>query len=157
LSTDGYTPDLEHSLSPDKGEPVRLAGDNNLYISTILRYCVVQAEGERGPWKVETTAYYHALETQDAKEIVSFQWHPAQASTFTFPHLHLEAGIGANLGILEKTHIPTGRIALEDVLRFAILELGVEPQREGWAEILGETQGRFEEWRTWHGSGPTPS
>lgn len=149
MSTDGYTPGLEHSLSPDRGEPVRLAGDDELCLSTIFMYRVVRAERGRDPWKVEATAYYHALETPDAKEIVAFHWHPSQASTFAHPHMHLGAGIGADLGILEKTHIPTGRIALEDVLKFAILELGVEPKRDDCHDVLSETRAAFEERRTW--------
>lgn len=147
MGTVGYAPGLEHSLSPDRGEPVRLAGDHELCLSTIFIYRVVRAEGSR--WEVEAAAYYHAVETPDAKEIVAFHWRPSQASTFAHPHMHLGAGIGADLGILEKTHIPTGRICLEDVLKFAILELGVEPKRDDWREVLSETRAASEERRTW--------
>jgi hypothetical protein len=149
IGTNGYSPSQEHTLAPNVGEPVRLRGQVELDLVSKLRYRVVPAEGERGPWKVETLAYSHGLETPEAQEIIAYHWHPRQGSEIIYPHLHLGAGIGADLGILEKTHIPTGRIALEDVLRFAIAELGVEPQREDWSEVLSETQAAFETWCTW--------
>lgn len=146
IGTNGYSPSQEHTLAPNVGEPVRLRGPVELDLVSKLWYRVVLAgeAGERGPWKVETLAYSHGLETPEAREIIAYHWHPGQGSEITYPHLHLGAGIGADLGILEKTHIPTGRIALEDVLRFAISELGVEPQREDWSEVLAETQAAFE-------------
>lgn len=54
-----------------------------------------------------------------------------------FPHLHLGAGSGVSREGLQKAHIPTGRVELEDVLLMAIRELGVRPRRDDWQEILG--------------------
>lgn len=97
---------------------------------------MVSAERESGSWRIETLAYSQRLETTDAREIVAYHWHPGRSSRIMHPHMHLGAGIGADLGILDKTHIPTGRVALEDLLRFAIVEVGVEAQRSDWEEIL---------------------
>lgn len=154
IGTNGYRPGEDHTLVPKTGDPVRLRGQNELDLVSQIWYRVNATEGDRGPWKVETLAYSHGLETADAQEVIAYQWHPGQGSRITYPHMHLGSGIGADLGILEKVHIPTGRVALEDVLRFAITELGVEPQRDDWEETLTGTQDKFEEWRTWHGSGP---
>ncbi|CAA9563974.1 MAG: hypothetical protein AVDCRST_MAG73-3986 [uncultured Thermomicrobiales bacterium] len=46
--------------------------------------------------------------------------------------------IGGALGGIPfaKLHVPTGPIALQDILRFAIVELGVAPRRAGWREVL---------------------
>lgn len=151
VGTNGYSPSQEHTLAPNVGEPVRLRGRVELDLVSKLWYRVVPARGERGPWKVETAAYSHGLETPEAQEIIAYHWHPEQGSEIIYPHLHLGAGsfAGVDLGILEKKHVPTGRISLEDVLRFAIAELGVEPRREDWSEVLDETQAAFETWRTW--------
>lgn len=157
IGSNGYSPGQEHTLVPNAGDPVRLRGRVELDLVSRISYRVSATEGERGPWKVETLAYAHGLETPDAQEIIAYHWHPERGSRITYPHLHLGAGIAADLGILEKAHIPTGRVALEDLLRFAILELGVEPQRDDWREVLSETQGKFEERRTWRRSGPNPS
>jgi hypothetical protein len=62
---------------------------------------------------------------------------------------HIGAGIGSSPGLLDKKHIPTGRIPFEDIIKFAILEPGVEPKREDWREVLSETRAAFEERRTW--------
>jgi hypothetical protein len=52
---------------------------------------------------------------------------------------------------------PTGHVALEQVLRLAVAELGVKPLRTDWSEVLGGTQTAFEEWRSWPASGkPQP-
>jgi hypothetical protein len=44
-------------------------------------------------------------------------------------------------------------VALESLLRCAIAELGVEPLREDWREVLDASERHFEEWRTW----PSPA
>jgi hypothetical protein len=40
-------------------------------------------------------------------------------------------------------------VSIEEVLRLAITELGVEPLRDDWREVLERTQGSYETWRTW--------
>ncbi len=47
-----------------------------------------------------------------------------------------------------KAHHPTGRIALESVIRTCILEYGVIPLREDWEDTLALRQGDFEIYRT---------
>ena len=58
------------------------------------------------------------------------------------------------MGDVHKYHIPTGRTALEDMLRLMIRDFGVEPQRSDWSAVLDETLARYATWRTWAGSGP---
>ena len=102
-----------------------------------------------GPWKCSTTRYQYALDDADDHEIVAYHWHPAGESDVTRPHVHL--GIGAkikHLGLL-RAHLPTNRIAAEDFLLLAIRDLGVEPLRDDWREVLEETRDRFEQWQTW--------
>lgn len=154
LGSNGYDPGREHLLLPDQGEPVKLAGPRSLGLLSRFEYRVVRAEGKRGPWKVQTTGYSHTLEDEAGQEIITYQWHPGGSSAINFPHLHIERGIGASLGEVHKYHIPTGRVSFEDVLKLAIREFKVEPQRDDWPEILHATQAAFEAWRTWGGSGP---
>ena len=66
------------------------------------------------------------------------------------PISHLYQGAGALQHHLHKSaHLPTGRIALEDVVRCVITQLGVIPLRPDWEAILAETQAAFQQWRTW--------
>jgi hypothetical protein len=54
------------------------------------------------------------------------------------------------LGVtLARLHIPTGRVAFEEVVRLLITELRVEPNRDDWREILRDSEDRFREYRTW--------
>jgi hypothetical protein len=154
LGSNGYAPGQTHALTPDAGEPVDLAGEPRFRLAFLFTYRIEKAEGEHGPWKVTTKAYFHALETEDGQEIIAYHWHPEQGSAYNFPHLHIGAGVGASLGDIHKYHFPTGRIALEDVLRLAIKEFGVVPWRSDWEEVLEQTQSIYEARRTWHGSIP---
>lgn len=158
VGTNGYGPSQSHALAPNTGEPVMLSGERRIRLASLFAYRIEKAQGERDPWKARTTAYYHVLEDEDGREILAYHWHPSQGSTQSFfPHLHIGTGIGASLGEVHKYHIPTGRIAVEDVLRLAITEFGVESQRADWKEVLGEAQEAYEAWRTWSGGGPDPA
>jgi hypothetical protein len=70
-----------------------------------------------------------ALDDADGREVLSFQWHPGGRSPVTWPHLHLGAGAEVGRAELTSAHLPTGRVAIEEVLGLAISELGVEPLR----------------------------
>jgi len=135
-----------HALTLAGGEPVQLQAQIPLWLSIFQNYRIVEWEGARGPWKVQTVGYFYALEL-DRIELISFQWHPVGQSWYQRPHLHL--GPAAELGFkdLQHSHLPTGgRVAVEDILRLAV-ELGAQPRRSDWDEILETTQGAFEEWR----------
>ncbi|MDQ3693418.1 MAG: hypothetical protein M3464_07305 [Chloroflexota bacterium] len=43
-----------------------------------------------------------------------------------------------------KKHLPTGRVSIQSVVRFAIEELGVPPLRRNWRDILDRGQQQFE-------------
>ena len=64
-------------------------------------------------------------------------------SRVTWPHLHVyDASIGP-ASLLSKAHLPTGRVALEDVIQLAIIEFGVQPRsrhNENWGDVLRETR-----------------
>jgi hypothetical protein len=111
---------------------------------------------DRGRWKVSTAEYNYTLRLQDRRVLIAYHWHPGEQFRVRTPHLHIGPGALLPDTALHRTHVPTGRVAIEDVIRFAINELGVEPEREDWRQILDETQGRYEKWRTWSGSGPRP-
>lgn len=44
---------------------------------------------------------------------------------------------------LQRWHLPTGWIPIEDVLRFCIVDLGVKPLSDAWEPILAESAQRF--------------
>lgn len=150
LSSNGYSPGQDHAIAPNRGELVKLSGEQDISLTAFFAYRVESIDGEHGPWRVRTTAYLHALEDDSShQEIIAYHWHPKQGSAFNFPHLHIERGIGADLGEIHKYHIPTGRVALEGILRLAINEFGVKERRADWREVIDETQAEFERGRSW--------
>ena len=116
-----------------------------------MHYQVVRTDDhDRGPWKVRTAAYNYAL-FDAGVEFLSYHWHPEhreEESWITYPHLHVRAQ-GTTGRLIQKAHLPTNRIALEDVLRLAISELNVTPRRKDWNQVLTRTQSAYEKWRTW--------
>jgi hypothetical protein len=97
---------------------------------------------------------YTLLSVESGQEVLAYHWHPTGRSDITYPHLHLYGGVGALQPNIRKAHLPTGRIAVEDVLRLAITHLQVIPLREDWDDIITTTQNAFQIWRTWGGSHP---
>jgi len=67
--------------------------------------------------------------------------HPHVAEK-SFPHVHLEAGLGIRRDLV-GVHVPTGPIALTDVVRFASEELRVRPRRADWRDILDDVSSRL--------------
>lgn len=90
-------------------------------------------------WQTETFAYFYALEEPEGSEIIAYHWHPGERSPVTIPHLHLESGANIGRDELQKAHVPTGTIELEDVLWLAVREFGARPRREDWAMILARS------------------
>ncbi len=157
LSPGGYqanTTGHPHGLLLGKGEPLSLrALDGQVFgLSGGISYDVIETpDPDRGPWKVRTRAYrYHVL-AADGTESMLFHWHPDGASTADSPHLHLgNAELRPDAVISRKAHIPTGRVALEEVIGLLLREYQVVPRRDDADKVLGECLQRFRRWRTWH-------
>lgn len=111
-----------------------------------VNYRIVEDPQQRGGWAITTARYEYALEDDQEREFLIYQWHPQGSSPVTYPHLHIGqmAGLPPRGLITSHTHLPTGRIALEDLLRLAIEQLGVHPRRPDWERVLTESQAAFE-------------
>jgi hypothetical protein len=151
VSKRGY----QQSLSPHtltlSSSPVELGRDKRLALKLVQHYRIVEYEGPRGPWKVSTVAYYYTVE--DARtpghEIFAYHWHPLAREAVHFPHFHLYQGAGNIDDAIRKAHFPTGRIAVEDVLRVLITQFDVIPLRDDWQTVLDQTSSAYDEWKTW--------
>lgn len=86
-----------------------------------------QTGSARRRWRVMITDYsYIFVVRANGLELLAFHWHPRVVAK-EFPHGHLEAGLGLQRDLI-GIHVPTGRITPEDVVRFAIEELQVQPR-----------------------------
>jgi hypothetical protein len=141
-------------LTINGGSPLPLKCEHKTRIAIRQQFAVVSGEGERGPWKVSTENYIYEIEDEERNRLVAYHWHPGTGKDA--PHLHVGMGVGLEARPdFMHAHLPTGRVSIEEVLRWVIEECGVEPNRTDWKSVLDETQGRFEKWRLWsHGVPP---
>ncbi len=80
-----------YALAVNRGEPVlvqRASAPGRIALRISQQYRIVEAEGERGPYKVETRGYMYSLANETGQEIVGYHWHPAGPSQFRRPHLN---------------------------------------------------------------------
>lgn len=143
-----------HSLTWGTPDPVELRTRNGtkLLLDLAILYEIVHLPGDRdfGPYKVKTRGYMHTVQTADEAEIFAYHWHPSSNSHETGPHLHIGSSALNPAGVLrKKMHIPTGRISVEETLRFCISEIGVEPLRDDWLPVLADGEDLFRMYRSW--------
>ena len=113
---------------------------NGLYLSVSHTYAVRQVASDA--FAVSTGGYAYAIDSDDTGgEIYSWHWHPDGPSACTWPHAHVQQPLG--------DHFPTGRVALEDVVRWLILEAHIDPIRPDWPDVLEANRAQYNELRTW--------
>lgn len=134
-----HVADTPHVVMLAGGAAVPLRGSADLSLWIRQNYLVVEVEGRRRPWEVRTTGYIFQLHVGE-RELIAYHWHPWGLSPHAFPHMHLGPAAELGFGDLARAHLPTGRIGLSDVLCLAVRDLGVEPRRDDWREVLDEAQ-----------------
>lgn len=108
-------------------------------------FSVVQREDG---WKVQTEGYVYRIQT-GTHPYVQYHWHPVGDYLKKRPHLHLNAQSGVLKQGLNKIHFPTGRMSIEELVRFLIEDIHASPLREDWNDILRANLDRFERYRSW--------
>jgi hypothetical protein len=139
----GYHPsDKPHSLTLAPPGPIQLHRRDHgedLRFDVAQQYEIVPREG--GGYRVRTLQYSYAVDDfETGKEILAYHWHPGPNEQVKFPHLHVSDGAQIGMKVLQAAHLPTGWIALEDVIKLLIESFHVVHTRDDWAELL--EQGR---------------
>lgn len=143
-------PDGVRILVLNCGDPIDLECEHALRLGVTIWYRVVEAEPPLGPFKTRTAAWYYDFEDSAGDRLLSYHWHPSTQGADKAPHLHVGESLARGPGIaLRGVDLPTGRVALEQMVRLAIEEFDVEPIRHDWAEVLTQSESAFQEWRTW--------
>jgi hypothetical protein len=131
LSHGGYGPDPgPHKITFPRG-PAEIDSSPEMVLKVSHWYYITETAEPAGTWRVHTASYYYGLELVDGPEIIAYHWHPEGQSQVTWPHLHLEAGAQVGFDRLAGIHLPSGRVALEEIIRMAI-GLGARPLRNDW-------------------------
>jgi hypothetical protein len=120
--------------------PARL-GDPDLALFFEEEFYIVEVENEPGTWKAITSKYEYAIEEHASRqEIFAFHWGRNLLAPVPYPHLHIGFGTkSASPPVGPKVHVPTGRVAVEDIVFFLISELDVPPvpeHKHDWKEVL---------------------
>lgn len=146
----GYKVGEEYALTLREGDAVQLVG-MSIAISISQYFQPVKDDREDyGPFRVRTTAYYYTVEEANSHEILAYHWHPeAPNSKIERPHMQLEQGAKVGRAELAGSHIPTGRVTLEDFIRLLIEVFQAPPRRDDWREVLKRTEGRFNMYKSW--------
>jgi hypothetical protein len=102
----------------------------------------------RGERKVSTDQYAYTLaDTADiSTELIAWHWQPEGGRID--PHLHIGHAHPEHERFT-RWHVPTGRVAFEEILLFAINDLAVTPAHADWRAVLDDTLARFREFRSW--------
>jgi hypothetical protein len=82
-------------------------------------------------------------------EYVSREVEPDASYSRHHVQFHRDARSASPDFSLSKLHIPTGRVTIENVIRFLITDLGVPPLIETWDEELRKSEAQFREWTRW--------
>lgn len=129
-----------------------LVTPHDLFLKISVQYRVVENRSERlrRQWRISTASYWYTIEDKSGHEVVAYHWHPGAEGAVKTPHVHLGFGLGQIRAEFQKKHLPTGRVALEDILRCLITEFGVSPLRADWDLVLRRTLHSFERSRSWH-------
>lgn len=126
----------------------RCTSQNRLYLRATQRFSLNDHPKYPGERKVVTHDYAYTLSDDEDQqpELYSWQWTQGVAD----PHVHVGRG-HPSFGSLGKRHIPTGRVAFEQILKFAIQEHDVQTaiDRQQAIESLDECLRRFVTFRSW--------
>lgn len=98
---------------------------------------------------ISATDLYH-VHAGDGREIVAFHWHPGHRHV---PLPHAQFRTLTDPIPMGKVHCPSGRVALEAVVRLVIGELGVEPIRPDWEQVPSQPERTVVERRSRHAKG----
>lgn len=125
---------------------------NGRMVHASMRYRLIEDDGEgRGPWRATTEGYIYKITEADEAELVQWHWHPDGASDERDPHYHFAEIALAPDGIFTpKTHIPSPRATLEEVVRRCIEWAGAAPLCADWRDRLDLAEAPHRLYRTWH-------
>lgn len=160
--TQGIEVGTRYSAALNEMNSVRLKSRNGIYFvagQTVEIYEWKKDQAQQR-YRVKTLAYTYGFTRriagdEEETELLSFHWVREQSTQKPYPlgHLHIGPGLLASPtpirpGDFHNAHIPTERVSIESVVRFAIVELNVEPLREDWESVLKATENAFKTRKT---------
>ena len=137
---------------------LRRKDGSKLYLELDQHIDVVKVTTPKGDrYRVSTLRYIYAVWKDPHNCLIGWHYHPDLEVPFAHVHVYdrkteEEKKAGQKPFLLHNMHIPSGRVSLEDVVRFAITELDVLPDKkreQDWEQVLKDTGSRFEANKSW--------
>lgn len=101
---------------------------------------------KEGPHQLVTVEYRYTLPPEGTDEPL-LRWEYVRQPDGPWCRHHLQGTVPLRIGretvTLNDLHLPTGYVTIEEVLRFCIVDLGVEPLAGDWDRTLRESYERF--------------
>lgn len=97
-------------------------------------------------FRMSTNRYIHEIKgPRSDVRVAAWHWHPdVKNSSVAYPHFHLP-----DKTPFSTKHFPSGRITVEEIIRFVITEMEAEPTNNRWAESLDESEALHKLHRSW--------
>jgi hypothetical protein len=145
-------PERTYVLMPSTRGPVRLRTEDgpSLYLGASQHFRHIT---DGGNWRCHTLAYDYTVFSESRQELFAWHWHPASRPG---PHVHVNADGAESLPTLRKLHLPTERVAFEQIVRFLLQDVCVKPRSNDWSQRLEEAEYFFRTYRSWPGGQPEP-
>lgn len=139
----------------NKGAPARLKCGDDRKLGFLATYSVeIIKDSMNGPFR--TTTRESIVELVDLAEnaekgarIIAWHFHPSSLGV-DYPHVHLPSELRQDDRFqIARAHVPTGRVALEDIVLFLIEEMSVIAARKDYREQLESTRIEHVAHRSW--------
>ena len=138
-----------HAWTLNRGRPIEVAKDLSFSASMRFETLDLGRSENRNRFRVTTREYIYAV-SHHGHEVIAAHWHPASSSPVTTPHWHIGAKALTKVGVyLERAHIPSPRVSFEQMIRFMIEQMNVEPHRDDWSKTLRRTESQFQAHKSW--------
>jgi hypothetical protein len=140
-----------HSWTLNDGTRIPLG--NGLFFTASMKFETLDRgrSEEGGRYRISTREYIYEVTGPGSRQIISAHWHPlARNSRFAKPHWHIGGVTGASDRVyLDRAHIPSPRVSIEEFIRLMIEDLGVQPRTDDWDSRLRKTHKAFAAHMTW--------
>jgi hypothetical protein len=156
------TTETEYSVSLNNMYSVPLKSSPKVYLiaGQTIKFYEWNPDVPSERYRVSALSYLYGFTAKpdsesEEVELLMFQWRrePDPSNDYPLGHLHIGPGLLSKSSLIRpkdfhKAHIPTERLSFEAVVRFAITELGVRPERQRWQATLAASERTFRDHAT---------
>ncbi len=112
----------------------------------------LEAVDDPGGYRLRTRQYWYRLQhdpDRGAKAAIRWEYDTTTPSDrYARHHAQMAAALALGDGELDlnKAHLPTGWVTVEEVIRFLVVDLGLNPPcGDAWPEVITDSETRFYE------------